>query len=140
MLENEIVADQLELLGLEEMRRRAEFAPTKSVRSRLLRRVETAHDLLTALPTSEDSASSTAVFAKPAFLIPGRPRITPLAAREWPFHFARDTWRRGRRESQYSAEQQEQEETADHRRGRGRLLRRRPIWDKSPPNYDLSTD
>ena len=54
MLENEIVADQLELLGLEEMRRRAEFAPTKSVRSRLLRRVETAHDLLTALPTSED--------------------------------------------------------------------------------------
>ena len=108
MLENEIVADQLELLGLEEMRRRAEFAPTKSVRSRLLRRVETAHDLLTALPTSEDSQlpPQRSLPDLPSSFPPGQ-ESHPLAAREWPFHFARDTWRRRRRESQFSAEQQE---------------------------------
>lgn len=49
-------AEQLELIGLDEARRRADGAPTKAARSRLLNRIETTHDLLTAMPTSEDLA------------------------------------------------------------------------------------
>ena len=48
--------DQLELIGISEARRLAETAPTKSVRSRILRRIETEYDLRTALPSAEDLA------------------------------------------------------------------------------------
>jgi Plasmid encoded RepA protein len=48
--------DQLELIGITEARRLAETAPTKSVRSRILKRIETEYDLRTALPSAEDLA------------------------------------------------------------------------------------
>jgi hypothetical protein len=49
-------SDQLELVGLDEARRRAEIAPSKSARSRILNRIETEYDLRTALPSAEDLA------------------------------------------------------------------------------------
>lgn len=48
--------DQLELIGLDGAQRRAQLAPTKAVRSRILNRIETENELLTALPTAEDLA------------------------------------------------------------------------------------
>lgn len=49
------VTDQLDLLGLEETRRRVSAeAGTPRQRGRLLRRVETAHELLSSLPEAED--------------------------------------------------------------------------------------
>jgi hypothetical protein len=52
----EVIAHQLELLGVEEARRQAELVPVKAVRSRLLNRIATTHDLLMALPNAEDLA------------------------------------------------------------------------------------
>lgn len=52
---SESVKAQLELLGVEEMRRRAEVAAaSKAARSRMTRRIDTTHDLLTSLPTHDD--------------------------------------------------------------------------------------
>lgn len=48
------VASQLELLGLTEMRRRADMAPSSAVRSRLLNKIESTHNFLTELPTNDD--------------------------------------------------------------------------------------
>jgi hypothetical protein len=50
------VGHQLELVGIQEAQRRAEAAPTKAVRTRILNRIETTNELLTALPSSDDLA------------------------------------------------------------------------------------
>ncbi len=51
------IARQLEMLGLDEARRRVSAtAPTSAVRSRQLNRIDTAHALLSELPTIEDLA------------------------------------------------------------------------------------
>jgi len=50
------IGTQLEIFGLEGIKRQAELASTRSVRGRMLRRIDTTHNLLTALPTSDDLA------------------------------------------------------------------------------------
>jgi hypothetical protein len=52
----EVIVHQLELIGVEEARKLAEAVPTKAVRSRLLNRIATTHDLLMALPNADDLA------------------------------------------------------------------------------------
>jgi hypothetical protein len=51
-----LFADQLDLIGFDEARRRAEIVPNKAVRSRILNRIETEYELRTALPSAEDLA------------------------------------------------------------------------------------
>ena len=49
------IAKQLELVGLEETKRQViAFAPSQRERNRLIRRVETTHEILSALPEGED--------------------------------------------------------------------------------------
>jgi len=47
---------QLELIGLDEARRLAEQAPTKAVRTRMIRKIEVTHELLSELPGDDDLA------------------------------------------------------------------------------------
>jgi hypothetical protein len=54
MSAHENVASQLEMAGLDDLRRRVELATNLAVRSRLRRQVETTYELLTELPTAED--------------------------------------------------------------------------------------
>jgi len=54
MESRENIASQLELLGLDEIRRRAELIPNPSARSRIIRRAETIHDLLTEMPSADN--------------------------------------------------------------------------------------
>ena len=50
-----LVEHQLEIDGLSEAKRRVETSPTSGgVRTRILNRIDTTHDLLTALPTTDD--------------------------------------------------------------------------------------
>jgi hypothetical protein len=65
---------QLELIGLEHARRIADSATaTPAVRARMMRRVESAHELLSESPTSEDIAFSHAGLCQ-TFLPHRRPR------------------------------------------------------------------
>ena len=69
------VRDQLEMFGLEGARRLAEAAgASPREKSRLVRRVETAHEIMAALPTGDEL--SIAVSVRHAFLTADRPKIT----------------------------------------------------------------
>jgi len=52
----EIAGHQLELIGLDEARRRAELAPTKAVRTRLINKIEATYELISALPSDDNLA------------------------------------------------------------------------------------
>jgi hypothetical protein len=55
---------QLDLLGVDEARRRAEASPTKAVMTRTQNLIESAHDLLSEMPTPDDFAFQHAGFCQ----------------------------------------------------------------------------